>query len=104
VESLITQLAIVLVVRTHMAFWKSRPSPMLTILTLGIALLAVAFPYLPFAAWFGFVALPLQIVAGLLAISILYVIVSEATKRWFFARGREAHLRRTAKRRGLPSH
>jgi Mg2+-importing ATPase len=104
VESLITQLAIVLVVRTHMAFWKSRPSPMLTMLTLGIALLAVAFPYLPFAAWFGFVALPLPIVAGLLAISILYVIVSEATKRWFFARGREAHLRRTAKRRGLPSH
>ena len=36
VESLLTQLAIVLIVRTHKAFWSSRPSPLLGLLTLGV--------------------------------------------------------------------
>jgi Mg2+-importing ATPase len=69
VESLITQLAIVLVVRTHVAFWKSRPSPMLAGITLAIAVLAVAIPYLPYAGWFGFVPLPLPVMLGLVAIT-----------------------------------
>ncbi|KQV36676.1 magnesium-translocating P-type ATPase [Rhizobium sp. Root1204] len=86
IESLITQLAIVLIVRTHFPFWKSRPGPLLSSMTLAIALLAVAIPYLPFADWFGFVPLPLSVMLGLVAITMMYLIVSEATKRWFFAR------------------
>jgi Mg2+-importing ATPase len=86
VESLITQLAIVLVVRTHFAFWKSGPSPVLAGITFAVALLAIAIPYLPYANWFGFIPLPPLIMFGLLGITTLYLIVSEATKRWFFAR------------------
>lgn len=85
-ESLITQLAIVLVVRTHFPFWKSRPSPLLSAITLGIAILAVAIPYLPHANWFGFVPLSLPVILGLIAITAAYLLVSEATKRWFFTR------------------
>jgi Mg2+-importing ATPase len=84
VESLLTELAIVLIVRTHKAFWTSRPSPLLAWLTLGIGMLAISIPYLPLAGWFGFVPLPLPILAGLVAITALYLLVSEATKRWFF--------------------
>ena len=86
VESLLTQLAIVLIVRTYHAFWLSRPSPLLFALTLGVALLAITIPYLPIAGWFGFVPLPLPVLGGVIAITTLYLIVSEATKRWFFAR------------------
>lgn len=86
VESLLTQLAIVLIVRTYHAFWLSRPSPLLSALTLGVALLAITIPYLPIAGWFGFVPLPLPVLGGVIAITTLYLIVSEATKRWFFAR------------------
>lgn len=85
IESLITELAIVLVVRTRKAFWQSRPSALLVWLTAGTFLIAVATPILPYAAWFNFVPLPLPIMAGLLAITTLYLIASEATKHWFFS-------------------
>jgi len=88
VESLLTQLAIVLVVRTHKSFWQSRPSMLLTCLTLAIALLAVAIPYLPGAGRLGFVSLPVFIMIALLAITLLYLATSEMTKYWFFARER----------------
>lgn len=85
VESLLTQLVIVLVIRTHKAFWRSRPSALLAWLTLAVGLVAVAIPYLPGSAWFGFVPLPAQIMAGLVAITLTYLAASEATKHWFFA-------------------
>lgn len=97
VESLLTELAIVLIVRTHMPFWKSHPGALLFGLTVAVAFLAVAIPYLPGADWFGFVPLPLPVTAGLVAITIVYLAASEATKRWFFARER----RRARNRRGV---
>ncbi|TRC86024.1 magnesium-translocating P-type ATPase [Mesorhizobium sp. WSM4310] len=92
VESLLTELAIVLIVRTHRAFWASRPSPLLAWLTLAVGIIAIMIPYLPFAAWFGFVPLPLPVLAGLVAITALYLLASEATKRWFF--GQESRARK----------
>ena len=89
VESLVTELAIVLVVRTRRAFWRSRASALLSWLTLGVAVVAFAIPYLPGAGWFGFVALPLPVVGGLIAITGAYLAASETVKHWFFARGRE---------------
>jgi Mg2+-importing ATPase len=85
VESLITELAIVLVVRTRKTFWQSRPSALLVWLTAGTFIVAVATPALPYAAWFGFVPLPLPIMAGLLTITLIYLIASEATKHRFFS-------------------
>ena len=88
VESLITELAIVLVVRTRKAFWRSRPSALLSWLTLIVGLLAVAIPFLPGADWFGFVPLPLPVLGGLVAITLAYLAASEAVKHWFFVRRR----------------
>lgn len=95
VESLLTELAIVLIVRTHRAFWTSRPSSLLAWLTLGVGVAAIMIPYLPFADWFGFVPLPLPVLAGLVAITALYLLASEATKRWFFGQeSRQSHGKR----------
>lgn len=88
VESLITELAIVLVVRTRKPFWRSRPGALLSWLTLAVALFAIAIPSLPGADWFGFVSLPLPAIAGLIAITLAYLAASEAAKHWFFARER----------------
>jgi len=96
VESLITELAIVLVVRTRAPFWRSRPSALLSWLTLAVAVFAIAIPYLPGADWFGFVALPLPVVGGLIAITLAYLGASETAKYWFFARERH---RRQGRRR-----
>lgn len=94
VESLITELAIVLIVRTRKAFWKSRPSTLLSWLTLAVAVLAVAIPYLPGSDWFGFVPLSAPVMAGLIAITLAYLAASEAIKSRFFARERRLARRR----------
>ncbi len=88
VESLITQLAIVMIVRTRKPFWKSRPSGLLSGLALAMGVLAITIPYLPGANWFGFVPLPMPIMAGLIVITLAYLAASEAAKRWFFAHER----------------
>ena len=46
VESLLTELAVVMVLRTQGPAWKSRPGRLLVLATVGIGLLAVAAPYL----------------------------------------------------------
>ncbi|WP_234188105.1 magnesium-translocating P-type ATPase [Shinella sp. NM-101] len=98
VESLITELAIVLVVRTRKAFWRSRPSALLSWLTLAVGVFAIMIPFLPGADWFGFVALPLPVVGGLVAITLAYLAASEAVKHRFFTRER----RHAGRRRRRP--
>jgi len=94
VESVLTQLAILFIVRTHMRPWNSRPSRLLAGLAFGVGSIAVAIPFAPFAKWFGFVPLPAPVLAGLLAITVLYVVVSEVTKTWLFDHGRRGKRRR----------
>jgi Mg2+-importing ATPase len=84
VESLLTQLAIVLIIRTYKSFWVSRPSRLLSSLTLAVAVLALSLPYLPFAGWLGFLPLPPLAIAGIVTITLTYMAVSELTKQWFF--------------------
>ena len=95
VESLLTELAIILVIRTRKPAWRSRPSRLLAWLTAGVALLALAIAYLPGASWFGFVPMPLPVLAGLVGITIAYALASEWSKRRFF----ESERHRTAPRR-----
>jgi len=96
IESLLTELLIVFVIRTRRSFWQSRPARLLAGLTAVVVVVAFALPFLPFAGWFGFVPLPASVLAGLMTISVLYLLVSEMAKHWFF--------RREDRRRSGPSH
>jgi len=87
VESLLTELAILLVVRTQRPLFASRPAPALAWTTVAVAVVAVVLPYLPAAqAVFGFVPLPPILLAVLLLITVLYTAASEAAKHMFFRR------------------
>ncbi len=87
VESLVTELVILLVVRTHRPLWASAPSRSLWASTLAVAAVAVALPWTPWVAQaFGFVPLPAAVLAALAAITLLYALANEAAKRVFFAR------------------
>ncbi|MGE5162111.1 MAG: magnesium-translocating P-type ATPase [Betaproteobacteria bacterium] len=87
VESLLTELAILLVVRTHRSPLASRPASALAWTTVAVAVAAVALPYLPAAqAVFDFVPLPPALLGALLLITLLYTAASEAAKRVFFRR------------------
>lgn len=81
VESLMTELAIALVVRTYRPFYRSRPGRLFLYSTLAVMGLTIALPYLPYATYFGFVPLPLNLLGVLLLITAFYVATSEALKR-----------------------
>jgi Mg2+-importing ATPase len=80
-ESLLTELAIVLVVRTRLPVLRSRPGTALLGSTLAVAALALALPWLPGRDWFEFVPLPAPVIATLLAITAAYAAASELAKR-----------------------
>jgi len=84
VESLLTELAILLVVRTHRPLIASRPSAGVLWSTIAVTVAAIALPYAPaIAATFGFVPLPPALMAMLLAITLGYVVVNEWAKKRF---------------------
>lgn len=85
-ESLMTELLILLVIRTHQPFYKSIPGRFLIWSTAGMVLLTVILPYLPIGAAFGFVPLPGSVLVAILSITVLYIAVSELTKHIFFQR------------------
>ena len=87
VVSVLTELAVVLVLRTHLPCWQSRPSRLLVVSTFAIAAVAIGLPYLGSAAWvFGLVPLPLPLLGSGIAIVVLYVLATEIGKRWFYGR------------------
>lgn len=83
--SLMTELGVVLVLRTRGAIWRSRPSPLLLWTTLSAAALVFAVPFLGTASTlFGFVPLTVVEMFTVVAIVATYLVTTEATKRWYF--------------------
>jgi Mg2+-importing ATPase len=85
-ESLMTELFIVLVIRTRGPLFRSRPSTLLLASTVMVAGTTIFLPYTPLGAVFGFVPLPAGFVLLLLAITAAYLLASELVKGWFFRR------------------
>jgi magnesium-transporting ATPase (P-type) len=85
VESLLTELVIALVVRARRPCFRSRPGTLLLASTVVLVIVTFIIPYLPLVSAIGFVPLPPAIVGTLCAITVLYVLATEAAKRWFFA-------------------
>ena len=101
VESLLSELAIILVVRTHKPFYRSRPGRLLLISTLAVMLLTLLLPYTPVGGWFDLVPLPWPLLAAILAITLLYAATSELVKRRFYAAARPP-TRAARRHRGQP--
>lgn len=91
VVSLLTELGVVLILRTQGPAWRSRPSDLLLWTTIAAALLALAVPFLgPGSRLFGFVPLSPVEMGTVVAIVTTYLVATEATKQWFFRHHREA--------------
>jgi Mg2+-importing ATPase len=82
-ESLLTELAIVLVVRTRLPISRSRPGRLLVVSTAAVAAFSLALPWLPAGRWFEFVPLPPVVLGAVLAITLAYAAASELAKRRF---------------------
>lgn len=86
IESLLTELAITLIVRTRKSIFKSKPSRLLALSTLGVAVISIAIPYLPFSKYFGFVPLPFWLLIVIFGITFTYAAASELVKYFFYKR------------------
>jgi Mg2+-importing ATPase len=84
-ESVATELAVLLVLRTRRPFFRSRPSRLLFLSSLAVAGLTLAIPYSPLAVPLGLDGPPLPVLAALAIITALYVAVTEGVKRRFYA-------------------
>lgn len=87
IESLFTELIILLIVRTHRPLLRSRPGKWLLWSTVATAAVTLALPYLPWTAGlFGFVPLPLPTLGILAGITFGYAVANEIAKKYFFRR------------------
>jgi Mg2+-importing ATPase len=80
VESVLSELFILLVIRTRRAFFRSRVGTALLWGSIGVATVTLVLPYSPLAGPLGFAALSPLLLGAVTGIVVLYVITSELTK------------------------
>lgn len=81
VESLLTEVFIVMVIRTRRPCFQSRPGKLLFVMALLVGGIAIGVPYTALGKLFGFVPLPPAFIGILVIVTLLYLWVSEITKR-----------------------
>jgi Mg2+-importing ATPase len=84
VESVLTEVLVLLIIRTTRPALKSRPSRWLLGTSIGTAILTIALPYWPVGQWIGLQPLPLTLLGFMIAIAAVYGVLVETTKRRFF--------------------
>ncbi|MCI4442670.1 MAG: magnesium-translocating P-type ATPase [Lentimicrobium sp.] len=84
VESILTELFILFIIRTHKNFFKSKPGKYLFILSIFGLAVTLLLPYMPFATQVGLSPLPLLTLGIILAIVSVYIITADLLKVWFF--------------------
>ena len=83
--SLLTELAVVLVLRTRKPAFRSRASRLLLWSTLAVAAATFAIPFLGgLSTLFGFVPLSTTELAAVVAIVAGYIVATEVAKAWYF--------------------
>jgi Mg2+-importing ATPase len=85
-ESVFTELLVMLVIRTSQRFWRSRPGKYLLVGTAAVAAATLILPYTPVGSLLGFIPIPLSVLLVLGGITVSYVVISELAKYVFYRR------------------
>jgi len=85
-ESVITEILIIFIVRTRKFILKSKPGKLLVITSSIAVLMAVVLPLSPFADILGLSIAHTRQVIAIILLLLAYVITGEWLKRWFFKR------------------
>ncbi|HWJ83631.1 MAG TPA: magnesium-translocating P-type ATPase [Nocardioides sp.] len=85
IGSTLTEICVLLVLRTRRRFYRSRPGWALVLSSVLVAVVVVAFPYVPDVGdWLGLVHVRWPLVATLVGITAAYVVAAEVTKRFYY--------------------
>jgi Mg2+-importing ATPase len=106
IESIATQTLIIFAIRTRrVPFLRSRPSGGLLGASLAVVCLGVLLPLSPLAGVLGFDPLPVPFFLALLGMTVVYLVLVEFAKKWFFSRAaQQLAVVAPAVRRRVPSH
>ena len=90
IESVLSELLIIFIIRTHKNFFKSRPGKYLFIFSTIALILTIGLPYLPFAKDIGLTPLPILNLGVMLLIVAAYITTADILKVWFFKKFQNA--------------
>ncbi|ACB95822.1 magnesium-translocating P-type ATPase [Beijerinckia indica] len=79
-ESMVTQILVIFIIRTNGRPWDDRPHPALILSSFAALAIAVILPFTPVGAWFGFVVPPLPILASIFVLVLVYLLIAEFLK------------------------
>ncbi|MES2520045.1 MAG: magnesium-translocating P-type ATPase [Bacteroidota bacterium] len=88
IESILTELFILFIIRTHKNFFKSKPGKYLFILSILGFIITISLPYLPFANAVGLVPMPFINMGAMFLIVSVYIVTADLLKVWFFKKYR----------------
>lgn len=83
-ESVISAMVVMLIVRTKRPVIKSKPSNKLLLAIVLVAIALIAIIYSPINTYLGLIALPAQALLSMLAISLIYALTAELLKKQFY--------------------
>ena len=86
VESVVTELTVLLVLRTRRPFYRSRPGRGLLLSSIGIGVLTLWLPFSPLADALGLTSLSAAVLLALAGITAGYIVSAECVKRVFYRR------------------
>lgn len=89
IESALSELFILFIIRTHKNFFKSKPAKYLLILSIFGLIVTLGLPYSPLADDIGLVPLPMVNLLAIFGIIAAYIITADILKVWFFRRYRK---------------
>jgi len=84
IESLATQVLVILVLRTRRNPLRSRPHPLLTVSSVAVVGAAVVLPFTPLGRWFGFTPPPGTFLCAIGGLVLTYLLLAEAVKYAFY--------------------
>lgn len=83
-ESVISAMVVMLIVRTKRPVIKSKPSKKLMVAIILVAIALIAIIYSPINTYLGLIALPVHALLSMLAISLIYALTAEILKKQFY--------------------
>lgn len=83
-ESVISAMVVMLIVRTKRPVIKSKPSNKLLLAIVLVAIGLIAIIYSPINTYLGLIALPAQALLSMLGISLIYALTAEILKKQFY--------------------
>ncbi len=84
VESTLTELCILFIIRTQNNFFKSKPGKWLSILSAVALVITIILPYTPLGVQAGMLSMPLLNMGAIILIVVLYLLTTDLLKVWFF--------------------